>query len=80
MEAYCYGDTAYNCGQVYRKLIDFTRRDRRTVNVTEGSALVYYVIARANPRLINDEEIRPHGMPAYLVLLEAAVAEDLVNT
>lgn len=80
IEAYCYGDTPHDCSEVYDKLIAFTRQPRRTVGVTEGIALVHYVLTRANARLINDEEIRPHGMPVYLVLIEAAVAEDLVNT
>jgi hypothetical protein len=81
IEARCYGDTPYACGQVWRELVAFSRVDgRRTVVVTEGVALVYYVIVRAQPRLLMDEEIRPNGgMPAYAAVLEADVAETIVG-
>lgn len=76
VEAICYGDTAYQAGQVYKKLVDFTRRNRRTVAVTEGTALINYVVPLAEARLFLDEDARPEGgMPAYLVNLEALVSE-----
>ena len=76
VQARCYGDTPYQAGQVYKKLVDFTRRNRRTVTVTEGKALINYVIPLAEARFILDEDARPEGgMPAYLVNLEALVSE-----
>lgn len=79
LEARCYADTPYKAGQIWRDLVAFSRvNDRRVATVSEGSALVYYVVIRAEPRLIIDDEIRPRGMPAYLALLEAAVSENLI--
>lgn len=80
LEARCYGDTFYAAGGVFRKLVDFTRHnERRTVAVTGGTALVYFVIMRGQPRQFVDEEARPNGgMPYYETLLEALVAESLV--
>ena len=78
MEAHCYADTPLECEEIVGALIEWTRQPRRVVEVTDGSALVYYVLPRANARLLMDEEIRPQGMPDYMVLLEAAVAESTV--
>lgn len=79
IEAMAYADTPYQCGRVYRALINFTRQPRRVVTVTEGLALVYYVLPRANARLLMDDSIRPAGMPAYLTLIEAAVNENTIG-
>jgi len=78
IEAHCYADTPIECGEIVRALIEWTRQPRRVVEVTEGDALVYYVLPRANARLLMDDEIRPQGMPDYMVLLESAVAEQTV--
>lgn len=77
LEARCYGNTPYDAGKVYRYLQAVTRSDqRRTVQVTEGTALVYYFVPRGQMRLDYDEEVRPlGGMPFYSVQLEAEVAE-----
>lgn len=77
LEARCYGDTPYDAGLIARKLVDFARvNQRRTVQVTEGKALVYYAVIRGQTRLDFDEEIRPNGgMPFYSVQLEAEVSE-----
>ena len=79
-EARCYGDTYFEAGQVLNKLVDFTRHNaRRTVTITAGKALVYFVIVRGQPRQFMDEDVRPlGGMPAYQVILEAQVAEQIV--
>jgi hypothetical protein len=81
LEARCYGDTYYEAGKVYKKLADFTRQNqRRTVTTADGKALVYFVIIRGQPRQFLDEEARPNGgMPAYQVILEAQIAEEIVN-
>ena len=78
IEAHCYADTPLECGEIVTALIEWTRQPRRVVNVTNGQAMVYYVLPRANARLLMDDEIRPQGMPDYMVLLEAAVSEDLL--
>jgi hypothetical protein len=76
LQARCYGDTPYQAGQVYKKLIDFTRQERRTVTVTEGKALINYIVPLAEARLILDEDARPEGgMPAYLVNLDTQISE-----
>lgn len=80
LQARCYGDSPYQAGQVYKKLVDFTRRERRTVTVTEGLALINYVVPLAEARFILDEDARPEGgMPVYLVNLQAQVSEITVT-
>lgn len=81
IEARCYGDTPYECGQVYRKLVDFTEghNERRVVQVAEGNALVYYILPVQEPILQFDEDIRPNGgMPYFAVQLQAEVANRTV--
>lgn len=79
LEAWCYGDTYHDAGAVYRALIGFTNPDhRRTVTTSAGKALVYYVVPTGQPRQVLDPEPRPAGMPAYQVILEALVAEQIV--
>jgi len=78
VEAHCYADTPIECGEIVRALIEWTRQPRRVIEVTEGDALVYYIVPRANARLLMDTEIRPQGMPDYMVLLEAAISEETV--
>lgn len=74
--ARCYGDTPFQAWAVCKKLWDFTRRERRTVTVTQGKALINYVVPIAEARFILDEDARPEGgMPAYLVNLEIQVSE-----
>jgi hypothetical protein len=79
--ANCYGDTYFEAGKVFKKLQDFCRHnERRTVTTLAGKALVYFVILRGQPRQFLDEEARPNGgMPAYQVILEAQVAEEIVT-
>lgn len=80
LQARCYGDTPYQAGQVYKKLVDFMRQERRTVTVTEGKALINYVIPLSEARLILDEDARPEGgMPAYLVNIQSQVSELVVT-
>lgn len=79
LEAICYADTPYKCGEIHRALIAWTRQPRRVVTVSDGLALVYYVLPRANARLLMDADIRPAGMPGYLTLIEAAVNENVIN-
>lgn len=78
--AYCYGDTPYQAWQVCKRLWAFTRRERRTVTVTEGKALINYVVPLSEARFLLDDDARPEGgMPAYLVTLEIQVSEITVT-
>lgn len=81
IEARCYGDTPADAGDVYRALVGFCRaKEGEKIAVTGGSALIYFVLPVSAPRLILENEIRPQGgMPYYLVLLQAEVAELLVT-
>ena len=80
MDARCYGDTFYEAGTVFRELVQMTPAHRRLVTVTEGVALVYYVVVVGQLRRILDEEVRPNGgMPCYLVQLQAEIANDVVQ-
>jgi hypothetical protein len=84
-EVRCYGDSPYDCGQVWRALVAWTveHNERRTVTVTEGKALVQFVLplpGEGMPRLLFDEDIRPNGgMPYYSVLMRAEVANQVVT-
>lgn len=84
-EVRCYGDSPFDCGQVWRALVAFTveHNERRTVAVTEGTALVQYILPQVGqgmPRLLFDEDIRPNGgMPFYSVLMRAEVANQTVT-
>lgn len=78
-EAWCYADTPFLCGQVSRRLRAWCRAvNKAAIAVIEGDALVYWVVARSEPRLMMDGDVRPNGMPAYVMLLEASVAEETV--
>jgi len=76
-EARCYGDSPADCGQVYMKVIKWLRTtERRTIEVTGGKALLYYVLPLSSPRFGLDDDIRPNGgMPFYAIPLRAEVSE-----
>lgn len=84
-EVRCYGDSPFDCGQVWRALVAWTveHNERRTVTVTEGKALVQYILPQPGqgmPRLLFDEDVRPNGgMPFYSVLMQAEVANQTVT-
>lgn len=78
LAARCYGDTPLEAGQVYMKLVDWLRASaiKRTVAVTGGTALVYFVQPVSSPALGLDDEIRPGGgMPFLGIQLQAQVSE-----
>jgi len=77
LEARCYGDTPFDAGRVYMRLVDWLRTaERVTVDVTGGTALVYYVIQTSSQRLALDDEVRPGGgMPFYGIPLRAEISE-----
>ena len=76
VEARCYGDSPYYCNQVWKKLLDWSRNknERRVQAVTEGNALIYFVLPLEHPRLFFDEDIRPNGgMPYFAIPLQAKI-------
>ena len=82
VDARCYGDTFFAAGEVYKKLVDFTRHDaRRVVTVPDvGEALIYNVTLNGTPRKEMLDEVRPNGgMPAFIVNLICRVAEQTVT-
>lgn len=80
-EARCYGDSPADCGQVYMKAVKWLRTTERVnVNITGGTALLYYVVPLSSPRFGLDEAIRPNGgMPFYAIPLRAEVSELFVG-
>lgn len=84
LNARCYGDTPFECGQVWKALNDFVfNQPKRTVVTSNGKALVYYVLpveGGGMPTLLFDEDIRPNGgMPFYEVALQASVSNLIVT-
>ena len=80
MEARCYGDTTNEAWAVFKALMEMCRvNGQRTVDITAGRALVYWVRPTTGPRLMVEDEIRPSGgMPCWVVQLKAEVSEELV--
>jgi hypothetical protein len=80
MDAYCYGDTFYEAGRVFKELRLMTPAHRRVVAIdAETNALIYFVVIVSQLRRFLDDEARPNGgMPCYLVQLSAEVAEQAV--
>lgn len=83
VEARCYGDTPFDCGQVWQALLKFSAKSdttaRRVVAVTGGSGLLYRVNALSHPTLLFDEDIRPGGgMPFYSIQCEFEAALEFV--
>lgn len=77
LQARCYGETPAKAAEVWKGLQGLTRVERRrTVAVTPGTALVYFVVAQSAPIQLFDEDL---SMPFYQVNLLASVAEDLVS-
>jgi hypothetical protein len=79
LQARCYGDSPFDCYQVWKKLMDITFTNaRRVVTTTAGDALISYLHPTAGngmPQFFFDEEIRPNGgMPYYSVQLQAGVS------
>jgi len=73
-EVRCYGDSHHDAMKVFKKLQDFCRvNERRTVAVTEGDALVYWVTLRTAPRQLVDPTSR--DAPFVSAMLQAEVAE-----
>ena len=84
INARCYGDTPFECGQVWKALSDFVfNQPRRTVVTSDGKALINFVlpiIGGGMPTLLFDEEIRPNGgMPFYQVELVAEISNLIVT-
>jgi hypothetical protein len=80
LDAYCYGDTYYEAGEVYRELRKMLPAHRRVVEIDdETNALIYFMVVVSQQRRFLDDEARPNGgMPCYLVQLSAEVAEQAV--
>lgn len=84
IEARCYGDSPYDCGQVWQKLMSLcSRAYRQTVTVNSQTALINYFLPQPGggmPRLGFDEDVRPNGgMPFYSVILAAEVSAESVT-
>lgn len=82
VEARCYGDSPFACGQVWLALLKFSSKHnpaRRVVTVTNGDGLLYRVNVLTQPQLLFDEDIRPNGgMPFYSVQCEFEAAGEAV--
>ena len=80
IECRCYGDTPFECGEVWKALVAFTveHNERRTVVTSSGKALVADFLPRTGegmPQLLFDEDVRPRGgMPYYSVFMQATIA------
>lgn len=73
LELRCYGRTYYECSQIYREVVRISRAvSRKTVQTTDGLALVYSLLMSSAPTFIRDEAV---DMDAILVFSQAAVAE-----
>ena len=80
----CYGDSPFDCGQVWKALNDFTfNQPRRNVTTGDGKALISYVLpvpGGGMPTLLFDEDVRPNGgMPFYQVEIVAEVSNVIVT-
>lgn len=83
VEARCYGDSPYACNLVWKAVLAWSRNlnERRVQAVTEGSALIYYVLPLEHPRLFFDEDIRPNGgMPYFAIPIQAKIHGLTVTT
>lgn len=77
LEVRCYGPSQYECDRVYRRLVEISRATlRESAEVTDGTALLYWLNTTSAPSFFRDPDI---DVDMILVFMEAAVAEEAVG-